>query len=137
MVILPLLLESLLPSLSTDPWWTPTFTSNSVLYPCFVLTTVLALLYIVITVWTSLSSIPSCLNAHLTTSLGTLSNAFSKSTNAKNKSFLFSKNFSCNCLTMKIISTVPLPGINPNCMSSIFTFCLSLFSKTCFIDIDF
>src|SRR5271170_4750531 len=51
----------------------------------------------------------------------TLSNAFSRSTKAIHKSFFFSINFSCTCLTTNIASTVPLPPVKPNCISSTFT----------------
>ena len=37
---------------------------------------------------------------------------------------------SCICHTVKIASVVPLPGINPNCIASIFTFSLILRSST-------
>src|SRR5580698_5514489 len=60
----------------------PTFTSKLSLSPLSHLIKVFAPSYIVITVRTSHSSTPAFLNAHLTTSRGTQSNAFSKSTNA-------------------------------------------------------
>ena len=63
--------------LSTDPWCKPTFTSKLSLSPAFVLTIVQASVYNAITVRMSHSSTPSFRKAHLTTSLGTLSNAFS------------------------------------------------------------
>ena len=69
--------------LSTDPWSNPTFTLNALLSPSVVLTTVCAPSYIAMTAFTNHSSTPSFLRAHLVTSLGTLSNAFSKSTKAK------------------------------------------------------
>src|SRR6476469_4594922 len=67
-------------------------------------------------------STPSRLNPHHKTSLGTLSNAFCRY-------------FSCTCLTTNTASVVPLPGINPKCMSSMqilpsIIFLLSLASTT-------
>src|SRR6476469_1689108 len=80
-------------------------------------------------------STPSRLNAHHKTSLGTLSNAFSKSTKAIHNSLRFCRYFSCTCLTTNTASVVPLPGINPKCMSSMqilpsIIFLLSLASTT-------
>ena len=59
---------------------------------------------------------PSFLSAHLTTSLGSLSNTFSRSTNAKNSGLFFARNFSCICRTTKMASVVPFPSMNPNCI---------------------
>jgi len=58
----------------------PTFTLNALLSPSVVLTTVCAPSHIAMTAFTIHSSSPAFLRAHLVTSLGTLSNAFSKST---------------------------------------------------------
>ena len=74
---------------------------------------------------TNYSSSTSFLKAHHRTSLGTLSRAFSKSTNAKYKfHFFFAKYFSCNCLKIKMAFMVPHPSIEPNCISSMSTCCL-------------
>ena len=87
---------------STAPWWTPTFTSKSSEKPFPTLTAVLASTYVYITVLINHSSTPSFRKAHFTTSLGTLSKAFSKSTKPK-YSFLFLPiYFSCSCLMMNI-----------------------------------
>lgn len=59
-----------------------TFTFNPSLYTCFVFTTVPTLSYIVITLFTSRSSVSIYLNAHQTTFSGALLNAFSSSLNA-------------------------------------------------------
>src|SRR5664279_158911 len=76
------------------------------------------------------SSTPNFRKAHHTTSLETLSKAFSKSTKAIHRSFFLAKYFSCCCLTTNMASVVPLPAINPNCMSSTFTIRLTLPSIT-------
>src|SRR5664279_1596413 len=76
------------------------------------------------------SSTPNFRKAHHTTSLETLSKAFSKSTKAIHRSFFLAKYFSCSCLTTNMASVVPLPAINPNCMSSTFTIRLTLPSIT-------
>ena len=68
--------------LSTDPWWTPTFTSNSSLYPSPTRTRLRAFAYIPCTSRTIHSSTPSFLSAHQMTFRGTQSNAFSRSTKA-------------------------------------------------------
>src|SRR5580692_9760133 len=72
--------------------------------------------YNVLITFTIHSSTPNWCKAHHSTSLGTLSNAFSKSTNAIHNSFFFSRNLSCTCLSTNIASVVPLPGLKPNCI---------------------
>ena len=67
--------------LSKDPWWTPTFTSNSWLKP-LTWTQLQALAYIPWTNHTIHSSTPCFLMAHEITSWGTQSNAFSRSAKA-------------------------------------------------------
>src|SRR3989442_5497225 len=116
--------------LSTDPWCTPTLTSKLSLSSPFLLTAVVTPSYILLMTFTIHSSTPTCLKAHHKTSCGTLSKAFSKSTNAIHSSFCLPRNFSCTCLTIKIASVVPLPGLNPNCISSVFTVFLSRASIT-------
>ena len=92
--------------LSTEPWCTPTFTQNHSLTdpPCG-LTLVLACLYMAITALTNHSSIPSFLVAHSTTFLGTLSKAFSRSTNAHHSFLCFPLYLSCNCPTSRCRSS--------------------------------
>ena len=68
--------------LTTEPWRTPTFTSNSSLYPSPTRTRLRALAYIPCTSRTIHSSIPSFLSAHQMTLRGTPSNAFFRSTKA-------------------------------------------------------
>ena len=76
--------------LSTEPWCTPTFTPNhSLTHPPYDLTLVLACLYIAITALANHSSIPSFLMVHSTTFLGTLSKAFSRSTNSHHSFLCF------------------------------------------------
>ena len=85
--------------LSTEPWCTPTFTPNhSLTHPPYDLILVLACLYMAITALTNHSSTPNFLMAHSTTFLGTLSKAFSRSTNAHHSSLCFPLYLSCNCL---------------------------------------
>ena len=110
--------------LRTEPWCTPTPTSNSSLYSEPTLTRLRALLYIACTRRTIHSSTPTFLIAHHKTFRGTRSNAFSRSTKAKNRvrflslrSFL-DKNFSWSCRMMNIASVVPRPGTKTNCISS-------------------
>ena len=54
----------------------------------------------------------------------TQSNAFSRPTKAMQSILLEARDFSCSCLTTKIASVVPLPGMKPNWESSIDTNCL-------------
>ena len=68
--------------------------------------------------------------AHSTTFLGTLSKAFSRSTNAHHSSLCFPLYLSCNCLAINIASDVSVPGLNPNYILSISTACLNLLSRT-------
>ena len=68
--------------LSTDPWWTPTFTSNSWLKPSPTRTRLHALAYIPWTKRTIHSVSPSFLMAHYLFLRETRSNAFSGSTKA-------------------------------------------------------
>ena len=70
---------------------------------------------------------PSFRMAHQMTFLGTRSNAFSRSTNAKYNFLFLARCFSCNCLRMNIASVVPRPGMKPNCMSSIEILSLMIF----------
>ena len=71
--------------LRTEPWCTPTPTSNSSPYSEPTLTRLRALLYIACTRRTIHSSTPTFLIAHHKTFRGTRSNAFSRSTKAKNR----------------------------------------------------
>ena len=68
--------------LSTDSWWTLTFTSNSLLKPSPTRTWLRPLACIPWTNCTIHSSTPSFLSAHQITFRGTRSNAFSRSTKA-------------------------------------------------------
>src|ERR1700757_4181862 len=79
--------------LRTEPWCTPTFTPNSVLsHPCS-FTDVETSQYIALITSTIHSSTPALLKAHQSTSRGTLSNAFSRSTNAIHKPYLSLETF--------------------------------------------
>ena len=110
--------------LRTEPWWTPTPISNSSLYSEPTLTRLCALLYIACTRRTIQSLTPTFLITHHKTFRGTRSNAFSRSTKAKNRvrflslrSFL-DKNFSWTWRMTNIASLVPRPGTKANCISS-------------------
>ena len=109
--------------LSTDPWGTPTFTSNSSLYPSPTRTRLHAFAYIPCTSRTIHSTTPSFLNTHQMTFQGTWSNTC-RYTKAMYSLLLAARYFSCSCLTTKIASVVPLPGTKPNWESSIDTNCL-------------
>ena len=75
--------------LRTEPWWTPTPTSNSSPYSEPTLNRLCALLYIACTRLTIHSSTPTFLITHHKTIRGTFrSNAFSRSTKAKNSLFI-------------------------------------------------
>jgi len=88
-------------------------TSKYLLLAQSVLTTVFVPVYIDTTANTSHSSTPNLCIAHLITSLGTLSKAFSKSTKPKYSFFPLTLKFSSICLTIKMASVVPLPFVNP------------------------
>ena len=89
--------------LSTEPWYTPTFTPNHSLTDLpYDLTLVLACLYMAITALTNHSSTPSFLMAHSTAFLGTLLKAFSRSTNAHHSFLCFPLYLSYNCLAINI-----------------------------------
>ena len=105
----------------------PNSSLNSVLVPCPLFTTVLTLP----------SSLSPAIHQNLVTpdayhatSLRTLSKALSKSRKAQNGALFISKNFSHICLIEITTSVVHLPGINPNSSSPVFTFPLSLLSRT-------
>ena len=68
--------------LSTEPWWTPTYTSISLLYPSPTRTWLHSLAYIPCTSRTIHASTPSFLSTHQMTFWGIGSNAFSRSTKA-------------------------------------------------------
>src|SRR2546425_5276756 len=72
----------------------PTLTSKLSLSSPFLLTAVVTPSYILLMTFTIHSSTPTCLKAHHKTSCGTLSKAFSKSTNAIHSSFCLPRNFS-------------------------------------------
>ena len=78
--------------------------------------------YIDSTILTNHPSTSSFHKAHYTPSFGTRSYTFSKSTNAKSKSFLFAKYFSCNCLKIEKSPAVQSPGMKTNCISPMPTY---------------
>ena len=103
--------------LDTDLWCTPTLTLNSSL-KVFTLVLLLASTYMASTSLTNHSGTPTTLKAHLSSFWGTLSKAFSKSTNPIYSSLCFVRYFSWSCLRIKIASVVPGPRQEPNCISS-------------------
>jgi len=117
--------------LSADPWWTPTLTPNACYHDSrpFTLTavskiTVVASSCIDWTTDTSYSSTPTdwCPPDHLGDLLRYTVKCFLKISESHPKSFFITMYFSCNYLTMKIASVVPLSPIMLNCMLSIFAF---------------
>ena len=112
--------------LKTEPWCIPPLTLKALLYLPFILTFVEASSYIAFITDTIHSSTPRYLSIHQTTSRGTLSNAFSKSTKTIHRSLLFARYFSCSWQTMKIASVMLFSAMNPNCMLSILTIFLTL-----------
>src|SRR3984885_8435659 len=88
--------------------------ANSAVFPTLHLTDVRVPSYIDFISRTIFSVIPFFLRLQYITSLGTLSKAFSRSTNVQYLLSFPSRTFSCDCLNIKIASVVPLPFINPN-----------------------
>ena len=87
--------------LSTDPWWTSTFTSNSWLKPTQ--TRLCKLAYIPWTNRAIHSSTPSFLRAHQITFRRTRSNAFSRSTKAIKSLMFTARHISCSCWTTCLV----------------------------------
>ena len=81
--------------LSTEPWCTPFTPNHSLTDPPYDLILVLACFYKAITALTNHSSTSSFLMAHSTIFLGTLSKAFSRSTNAHHSFLCFPLYLSC------------------------------------------
>ena len=67
-------------------------------------------------IWIVHSYIPNFCICHQRAVHGGQSEAFFRSTNAKDVFFFLCKYFFCSCLSMKMASIVPLPGIKPNDM---------------------
>ena len=65
------------------------------------------------------------------TSRGTVSYAFSRSTNTMSRGLLPSLYFSHRVLMTNIASVVPTPDLKPNCQSEMVTMSLSLWSMIC------
>ena len=110
--------------LSTEPWCTPTFTQNhSLLNHHIILSWFWHVYTWSYTALTNHSSTPNFLMAHSTTFLGTLSKAFSRSTNAHHSSLCFPIYLSCNCLAINIAWVVLVPGLNPK-LHLVYLYCL-------------
>ena len=98
-----------------------TFNSNSSLRKLFTCALFLAPTYMACNTLTNHSGTPTTQRAHHNTFRGTLSKAFSKSTNAIYSFFFCARSFSWSCLRIKIASVVPQPEQKPNCISSMLT----------------
>ena len=113
--------------LSAEPRWRPIPTSNCSLMPLFDFTRVVAPCYI------SCTSLmyPSWMfrfRMHLhSTSRGTVSYTFSRSTNTMSRGLLPSLYLS-HMVLMTMASVVPTAGLKPNCPSEMLTMSLSLWS---------
>ena len=70
-------------------------------------------------------SMPNFPKAHHTSSLGTRSKAFSKSTNANYRFFFFLKYFSCSSLKTKMAFVVPRLVMKPDSISLMSTCCFT------------
>ena len=114
--------------LSAEPWWRPIPTSNCLLMPLFDFTRVVALWYISCTSLMYPSGMfRFCMHLH-STSRGTVSYAFSRSTNTMSRGLLPSLYFSHRVLITNMASVVPTPGLKPDCPSEMLTMSLSLWS---------
>ena len=111
-----------------ESWYNPTWIRKSSLKVTLTLTQFRAFLCIDCIILANHSFTPSFLKPHHTTSPGTQSKAFSKSTNAKYKFLFFAKYFTFNCLRIKMRFLVPHHHMKPNCLSSLSTSCLINFS---------
>ena len=118
--------------LSTLPCLSPILTSNSSDAPSPTTTLVVVFSYTPSTILTSASGTPIHHSVAITISLGTVSKAFSKSTNPRAILPCTSGIFSTICLRTYIPSAVPLPFLDPCCSSpkSCSTLLLILASKT-------
>ena len=118
--------------LSTLPCRSPILTSNSSEAPSPTTTLAVVFSYVPSTILTSASGIPIHRSVAITISLGTVSKAFSRSTNPRAILPCTSSLFSTICLRAYIPSAVPLPFMNPCCSSpkSHSTLILILASKT-------
>ena len=116
--------------LNTDPWCTPTLTSNSLLKELFTSVLLLAPTCMACTTLTNHSGTPATQRAYHSSFRGTLSKSFSKLANAIHSFLCLSRYFSRSYLKIKIAFAVPRPGQKPNCISSILTISRMMFSTT-------
>ena len=101
--------------LSAEPWWRPIPTSKCSLVPRLDFTHVVAPWYISCTNLLYTSGIYR-FRMHLhSTSRGTVSYAFSRSTNTMSRGLLQSLYLSHMVLMTNIASVVPTPDLKPNC----------------------
>ena len=103
--------------LSTLPCLSPILTSNSSEAPSPTTTLAVVFSYVPSTILTSASGTPIHRSVAITISLGTVSKAFSGSTNPRAILPCTSSLFSTICLRTYIPSAVPLPFLNPCCSS--------------------
>ena len=101
-----------------EPWCRLTFTSKPSVVATPLLTLVFTSLYIFFISRTYFSGAIFSLKHLHSSSLGTLSYAFSRSMNTICKSLPFSLYFSAIFFRINIAFAVPRPGINPNCSSA-------------------
>ena len=116
--------------LKADHWWSPTSIAKGSLVPAAHLTTVSHWWYMSFTSLMYFSGTPLSRMHQYSSSLGTLSYAFSKSMNTQCKSCCPSLYLSCSCLSANIVSVVDFPFMNQNCCSLMLTMFLSQFSCT-------
>ena len=116
--------------LNTDPWSTPTLTSNSLLKELFTSVLLLAHTCTACTTLTKHSGTPTTQTAYHSAFRGTLSKPFSNLANAIHSFLYLARFFSRSYLIIKIAFTVPRPGQKPNCISSILTISRMKFSTT-------
>ena len=118
--------------LNTLPCLSPILTSNSSEAPSPTTTLAVVFSYVPSTILTSSSDTPIHRNVAITISLGTVSKAFSMSTNPRSILPCTSSLFSTICLRTYIPSAVHLPSLNPCCSppKSPSTLLLIIASKT-------
>jgi hypothetical protein len=105
--------------LSTEPWCTLTLNLNGSLKPLATRSGQRALVYILCTTSLTIhSGTPSIHIGHQITFLGTLSNAFSKTTKAMYRFWFAPRYYACSWRTTKMASVIPRYGFN-------YLYCLS------------
>ena len=114
--------------LSAESWWSPTPTLNSSVNPAALLTVVVAPSYISLIIFMLHCDVSANRKHFHSSSLDTLSYAFSKSIKTQCTDLCPSVHFFNSILRQKIASVVLLSGMNPYCCSAIVTSFLILAS---------